>query len=142
GDEGVDGKRAGGEAEDERAVRADVARYRLEVYPAEDEGKRDGEGEDAAPHDQRVGHAAGPPAPEDEAVQRKIGRDAREPVADVRRQILAAEEYLPAAVPIAARRRALQPHRVAVRDGKRGEEDGEGVADQRGVEVLQVARAD
>jgi hypothetical protein len=36
----------------------------------------------------------------------------------------------------------MQPHRIAVGDGERGEEDGKGIADQSGVEMLQVSRAD
>ena len=52
------------------------------------------------------------------------------------------EERLPPATPVHARRRTLQPHRVAIADPERGEERRERVADERRVEVLQVSRPD
>ena len=52
------------------------------------------------------------------------------------------EERLPPPPPVDARRRAPEPHRVAVRQPERGEEDGERVPHQGRVEVLEVPRAD
>ena len=86
-DERMDPERARREAEDVRAVRLEVAGQRLEVNPAEDERERDGEGEDAAPHDEPVRDAARRAALEDEAVQREVADDAREPVGDVAAEV-------------------------------------------------------
>src|SRR5690606_29126657 len=44
--------------------------------------------------------------------------------------------------PVDIRRRPLQPHRVAVGQTEGGEEGGEGVADEGGVEVGEVTRAE
>src|SRR6516225_7071990 len=52
------------------------------------------------------------------------------------------QEGLPAAPPVAAGRRPLEPHGVSVTQTEGGEEAGEGVANQGGVDVAQVARAD
>src|SRR3954449_9646818 len=126
----MNAKRAGGESEDVGPVRLHVARYRLEMDPAENQRKRDREREDAAPHDQRVRQSADAVALEDEAVQREVGGHAYEPVANVAREVLAAEKELPSAVPVTARRRPLKPHRIAVGDAERREQHGERVADQ------------
>ena len=53
-----------------------------------------------------------------------------------------AKNDLPAAPPVHPRRRPLQPHRVAIGDAEGREQRRERVADQRRVEVRQVARAD
>src|SRR5215471_10275102 len=52
------------------------------------------------------------------------------------------QERLPAAPPVPASRRPLEPHGVAVTQAEGGEEAGEGVANQGGVDVAQVARAE
>ena len=62
-------------------------------------------------------------------------RGCAEPVRGARNTCQPRRQYI-------ARRRPLQPHGVAVGDAEGGEERGERVADERGVEVLQVARAD
>ena len=53
-----------------------------------------------------------------------------------------AQEDLPPAPPVQSRGRTLEPHRVAVRDPERRKQRRERVANERGVEVVQVARAD
>ena len=130
------------DAEHERAVHVQVARHRLEVNPAPDQREGDRRGEQAAPHDQPVREPAQPAAPEDEAVGGELEQRAAAQADGVAGQRAAREERLPAAPPVHARRRPLQPHRVAIGDAERREERREGVADERRVEVLQVARAD
>src|SRR5690606_13057950 len=77
----------------------------------------------------------------DERRGRDVEYDALRPFDQVAEQD-ATEEDLPAAAPVDERRRAMEPHRVAIRDAECGEQRRERIADQRGVEVRQIARAD
>src|SRR4029453_18525960 len=52
------------------------------------------------------------------------------------------QKYLPAAPPVHARWRPLQPHRVAIGDSEGREERGERVANESRVEMLETARSD
>src|SRR5690606_39922249 len=88
------------------------------------------------------GEAAEPAPPEDEPVGEHLRADAPDPRAEVAQPPAALEERLPPPPPVDARRRALEPHRVAVRQPERGEEHREGVAHEGRVEVLEVPRAD
>src|SRR5262249_39298284 len=57
-------------------------------------------------------------------------------------EVAAAEEHLPAALPVQGRRRTLQPHDVPVSQAEGREQGSERVADQRRVKFAQVARAE
>ena len=81
-------------------------------------------------------------AAEDETVGGHVDSGALRQRRDVRSRTTAREERLPAAPPVHSRRRPIDPHRVAIGDAEHGEERGEGVADERRVEVREVARAD
>jgi hypothetical protein len=76
---------------------------------------------------------------EDEPIQREVAADASEPIANVSGEILTPEEDLPSADPVFARRRTVQPRRIPIRDGERGEENRKRVADQSGIKVREVA---
>jgi hypothetical protein len=140
-EQGRDGKVHHGEAKHVRAVQLQVARHGLEVDPSPHERERDRGGEHAAPHDEPVGRAAQPAAAEDEAVGGKFEERAPPEFGGVDADGARREEHLPPALPVQPRRGTLQPHRVAIADAERREECGEGIADQRRVEVIQVTRA-
>src|SRR5690606_28866325 len=101
-----------------------------EVEPAENQRKRDQDGDDAAPHDQEVREAPEAVPLEDEAVRQDLGAEASEPHAEVTEPEAAFEKGLPASPPVYARRRALQPHGVAIGEPERGKENGERVGDE------------
>ena len=136
------GKSCTGKAEDERPVHVQVARHRLEVNPAPDQREGDGRRQQAAPHDQPVREAAQPAAAKDVSVGGELQKRPPSQTDRVAGQRAAGEERLPAAAPVHAGRRTLQPHRVPVADAEGREERRERVADQRRIEVLQGARAD
>ena len=140
--EGVDREFSARHTEDEGPIALDVAGHGLEVDPSPDEGKRDRGGDEAAPHDEPVGGPAGSTPPEDEVIERKDADDALGPGGEVGEEPVTREEHLPAAPPEERRRRALQPHGVAVRNPKHGKQRGECVANERRVEVGEVAGAD
>src|SRR5262249_2557161 len=135
------GEGDGGQAEDEDAVAAEVTGNGLEVDPAEYEREGDGGGEKAAPHDEQVGEAARAAAAGDEEVEEEDAGQPGEEVDEGLAEVAGPEECLPAAPPVEAGGRPLEPHGVAVGDGEGGEQTGEGVADQGGVDVAEVARA-
>src|SRR6516164_10505352 len=49
-------------------------------------------------------------------------------------------EKLPAALPVDACRRLPNPDRIVIDDAPCREDDGEGIDNQRGVEILKIAR--
>ena len=79
---------------------------------------------------------------EDEPVQRELEKDAAQQREEVVPDEARSGTHLPSASPVQARRRALQPHCVSIGDAERGKQRREGVADERGVEMLKVARAE
>ena len=113
----------------------------FEMNPSPHERKRDRRRDHAAPHDEPVRQPAHRGAPENEAVGRELHEEPLEKEQEVVPDESGLEEHLPAPPPVHPRRRALQPHRVAISDAEDREERGEGVADQGGVEVGEVARA-
>src|SRR5262245_52642590 len=139
---GMDPEREGGKPEDERPVALEVAGGALEMEPAEDERERDGDGDQATPHDEEMRQAAEAAAGEDEAVGGEVARDVPHPVGGVPSEPSPPDEHLPAAPPEHGRRRALQPHRIAVREAEGGEQDRGGVGGEGGVEVCEAAGAD
>ena len=62
------------EAERDRLVQREIAGNRSKVQPAEDQRKGDGDGEQAAPHDEHVGEPAQPIPREDEAIAEHVER--------------------------------------------------------------------
>ncbi len=139
---GVDGERHRRKTEEVGSIPVQLSRHSFEMDPPENEGKRDERRQHATPHDQPVSEPAERAATGDESVEREIGDDPPDPVAGVPHGEAAAEEHLPAAPPVERRRRSLQPHRVAVRDCERGEQDSKRVADQSRVEMGEIPRAD
>src|SRR5262245_43114656 len=137
----VDGEGEGREPEHERPVAPEIARDALEVEPAEDERERDGHRDETAPHDEQMRHAAEPAAGEDEPVGHEVARQVAHPIDGVTAAPSSSQERLPAAAPQHRRRRALQPHGVAVREPEGSEQDGGGVSRESGVEVCEAAGA-
>ena len=129
-------------AEDERAVQIEVAGHGLEVNPAPDERERDRRREDAAPHDQPVRGAAQRPRRKMKRLAANSTKNRRANSTRLRPTKRGFRNDLPAAPPVHPRRRALEPHRVAVRDAERREERREGVADERRVEMIEAPRAE
>src|SRR5262245_8135088 len=133
------GERDGGDAEDEDLIARKVARHRPEIEPAEHEGERDGGGEQAAPHDQLVRQPTRPAAPPDEPVRQEHADEPTDEAPEALRQASSLQERLPPAPPVEPGGRALQPHRVSIAEAERGEQTREGVADEGGIDVPQVA---
>ncbi len=130
------------EAERDRLVQREIAGNRTKVQPAKDERKGDGHGEQAPPHDEHVREPAQPIPREDEAIAEHVDADALDPRAGVAQSPSSPEERLPAAPPVHGGGRPLQPHGVAIGQAERGEQHGERVAHEGGVEVGEVARTD
>src|SRR5690348_3781421 len=63
-----------GKAEEKRAIGAHVARERFKMNPSPDEWKRDGGGNQAAPHDQPVRCPPTFSPAKDEAIRRKFNK--------------------------------------------------------------------
>src|SRR5688572_13835941 len=112
-------------AENISPIPVEVARFGGEVHPAEDQWKGDGEGDEAAPHDEEVRRPAQAAALEDEVVAREISRQSLSETSRIAGQPAPAEKHLPAAFPVEPRRRSLQPHRVAISHAEHGEKRGE-----------------
>src|SRR5262249_4071392 len=102
----------------------------------------DRESEQTSPHYQPMSGPGGFAAPKDKAVEGEVRRNALEPVCDVSAEMFRSEEDLPSPLKIESCRRPLQPHCIAVGDAESREKHGEGVSDERGIEVLQTARAE
>src|SRR5262245_45294371 len=119
----MDVERERGEPEHEGAVALEVAGDGLEMEPAEDERERDGDREQAAPHDEQVGQAAELAAREDETIGGEVARDVPHPVGRILSEAPSPYEHFPAAPPEHRRRWALQPHGVAVREAEGSEQD-------------------
>src|SRR5262245_27371484 len=130
------------EAEDKYPVTTQIARHGLKVDPAKDERKRDGRRQQAAPHDEDVGEAARPAPPPDELVEKE---DLEKPPAELPKHFdepAALEKGLPAAPPVHARRRALQPHEITIAESESCEQRSKRIADERGIDLAEVTRAD
>jgi hypothetical protein len=84
-----------------------------------------------------VRDAAQGAAPEDEAVGCELQQEAPSDFQRVRAEEARLQENPPTPAPVHSRRRPVQPHRITVGDAEGGEERGERVADQRGVEVIE-----
>src|SRR5262245_16729463 len=112
------------------AIRVHRGWHALEVKPAPDEGEGDRGGEDTAPHDRRVRRAAERATSEDEPVGSDLDEGATRESRGVACEETWRGERLPSATPVHARRRTLQPHRVAVRDAERGEQRRKSIADE------------
>src|SRR5262245_61373099 len=136
----MNGKSKGRKAEDVNAIPVDVVRERIEAEPAEDQRESDGNRNEAAPHDAQMSQTAQPAAADDEPVEGEQDADAPAELLDVFPEVAAAEEDLPAALPVQGRRRPLQPHGVAIGQAEGCEQGGEGVADQCRVKFPQVTR--
>src|SRR3954471_25071633 len=109
--------------------------------PAEDQGERDGDGEHAAPEEALMHPPAQARAVGDEALGKEVGDRESGDVDDASQNAASAVE-LPTALPVHAGGRLLDPDVVVVDDAEGREDDGEGVDDERRVEVLEVAGAD
>src|SRR5690606_25709609 len=79
---------------------------------------------------------------QDEAVSEHVGERSEEPDDQVSEAKPRAEERLESPPEVHRRGRALEPHRVPIREPERRKQDREGVRDERGVEVGEVARSD
>ena len=111
----------------------------LEVQQTQGQRERHESSEDAPPEHQLVSQPSGPRTTTDEA----LGEELR---ADQGRQsdqvgALAPAERIPTPAVEHRRRRATNPHRVAVDDAKHGEHQSEQIADQGGVEPHQAVAA-
>ena len=139
----VQRKRSGRKPEQIRHVGHLIVRQRAERDPAEHQRKRDRHRQHAAP-EQDTGAST---SAERERWRMKVcatrlrARQA-ESVATVPRNNSGLPEQFPAAIPVDARRRFVEPHVVVVDDAPCGEDHREGVDHQRGIEILQIARTD
>ena len=104
-------------------------------------GKRNA-GDQAPPHDEHVCEPAQPISGKDETIAEHVGADPLNPGSRVAYSPSPPEERLPAAPPVHGRGRPLQPHGVAVSQAERGEQHGERVANEGGVEVCEFAGTD
>ena len=130
----------GRETEDIDLILMDVRRSGVKREPAKHQGEGDQNRQDAAPHDQPVRGPAAASAREDEVVEDELADDALNPYAHVAYNMPAHQEGLPAAPPVQAGGRPLQPNRIAIGDAADGEEGGKGISDERGIKVREVAR--
>src|SRR5690606_10284185 len=94
------------------------------------------------PHDQPMTGPSQPAAAPDEPVRSKPAEKASGKLNEVAAEIRGIQKQLPAAAPVHARRRSLQPHVISIRNAEGSEECGERVSDKRCIEVVKIARAD
>src|SRR5947209_2647636 len=129
-----------GKAEDVGTIAA--LSFQLEMHPAEDEREGNQRGEDAAPHNQRVHQPARETAPCDKLLLDQIVRNRLCRARRVGQKFFALAEELPAAPPVDARRGTPQPQRIAIDQCAEGHDARHRVAEERGIVMLKVARAD
>ena len=141
GGDGVEAEAAGGKSKEVSDVGQLVARQSAEMDPAEDQGEGDGDRQHAAPEEALVHPPSQTGAVRDEALRSQVSEGESGDTGGAAQQSATAEE-LPTAIPVDAGGRLLQPDIVMVDDAPGGEDHGEGVDDQGGIEVLQIARAD
>src|SRR5687768_8474049 len=99
------------------------------MYPAKHEGKSNGNGNDATPHEKHVSSPAQFAALKDEDIQAKFTRHSYKPFLDIMDQISRLQEYLPTSLPVEGCRRPLQPHGISIGDAEGGKEYSKGIAD-------------
>src|SRR5687767_4346987 len=112
------------------------------MYPAENQRKGYQSGEDASPHDQEMHQPTCESSLEDEALPNQVGGKCLSGASGVLRELFTLKIKLPAAPPVNSGSRPLQPDRVTKHDCAERDDARDGVAEECGVVMFQIARAD
>ena len=108
-----------------------------EPNPPKDQGESDRHGQQAPPEDQLVHPPAHRRAMSDKRLAKEVAHRQAAESAEALKDALRAEK-LPAAPPVHAGGRLVEPHHVVIHHAPGGEDDGESVDHQRRIEVLQI----
>src|ERR1700736_1177042 len=93
-----------------RVIPIEIVWQSFKMDPAEDERKGDGDGDDAAPHDQHVRAPAKFSPLKNEQIQTEVARYFYKPFLDIPGQVSRSQENLPTSLPVKRGRGTLQPH--------------------------------
>src|SRR6516162_3491213 len=114
----------------------------LEANPAERKGKRNGCGKNTTPRQEPMCSPARLRPTLDEALQYDIVPGNANETRQICRKATRFQEDLPSAKPIHPRRRAAQPHSVAVAKAESCKDSCARVGDKSGIEIPEAAAAD